>query len=167
MMESILNVTAAAAEKIHGAKTSEGRDNIALRVVAREDGAKFRYELKLVAVDSKEADDSVVHLESIDIYIDADAAQPDRTLAYIWQDGLGLPDRDYYLSDSPELTDIRTKYREHIDNLLVLAGWSDSMAAQTIIAIEKRLAENHWSQVQNRDREQIYSNQFTQVFLST
>jgi Fe/S biogenesis protein NfuA len=74
MTESILNVTAAAAEKIHGAKTSEGRDEIALRVAAREDGAKFRYELKLVAVDSKEADDSVVHLESIDIYIDSESA---------------------------------------------------------------------------------------------
>ena len=73
MMESILNVTAAAAEKIHAAKTSEGRDDIALRVAAREDGAKFRYELKLVAVDSKEADDSVVHLESIDIYIDSES----------------------------------------------------------------------------------------------
>ena len=74
MTESILNVTAAAAEKVQAAKTSEGREDIALRVAAREDGAKFRYELKLVAVDSKEADDSVVHLDNIDIYIDSESA---------------------------------------------------------------------------------------------
>jgi Fe/S biogenesis protein NfuA len=74
MTEPILNVTAAAAERIHAAKTSEGRDDIALRVAAREDGAKFRYELKLVATDSKAADDSVVHLDNIDIYLDSESA---------------------------------------------------------------------------------------------
>ena len=74
MTESILEVTAAAAERIQAAKTSEGRDDIALRVAASEDGAKFRYELKLVAVDSKAADDSVVHLDGIDIYIDSESA---------------------------------------------------------------------------------------------
>jgi len=73
MTDPILNVTAAAAERIHAAKTSEGRDDIALRVAAREDGAKFRYELKLVETDSKAADDRVVHLENIDIYLDPES----------------------------------------------------------------------------------------------
>jgi len=73
MTDLILNVTAAAAERIHAAKTSEGRDDIALRVAAREDGAKFRYELKLVNTDSKAADDRVVHLENIDIYLDPES----------------------------------------------------------------------------------------------
>ena len=73
MTNPILNVTAAAAERIHAAKTSEGRDDIALRVAATEDGAKFRYELKLVNTDSKAADDRVVHLENIDIYLDPES----------------------------------------------------------------------------------------------
>ncbi len=73
MAESTLTVTDAAAEKIRAAKTSEGRDNVALRVMAREDGAKFRYELKLVDTDSKEADDSVIHLDGIDIYLDRES----------------------------------------------------------------------------------------------
>ena len=73
MTDPILNVTAAAAERIHAAKTSEGRDDIALRVAATEDGAKFRYELKLVNTDSKAADDRVVHLENIDIYLDPES----------------------------------------------------------------------------------------------
>jgi Fe/S biogenesis protein NfuA len=74
MTESILNVTDAAADKIRAARASEGRDEVALRVMAREDGPKFRYELKLVATDSKEADDSVIHLDGIDIYLDSESA---------------------------------------------------------------------------------------------
>ena len=74
MTESTLSVTAAAAAKIQAAKTSEGRDDVALRVTAREDGAKFRYELKLVSVDSKAADDSVIHLDGIDLYLDRESA---------------------------------------------------------------------------------------------
>ncbi len=73
MAESTLTVTDAAVDKIRAAKTSEGRDNVALRVMAREDGPKFRYELKLVATDSKEADDSVVHLDDIDLYLDRES----------------------------------------------------------------------------------------------
>jgi Fe/S biogenesis protein NfuA len=73
MTESTLTVPDAAAEKILSAKTSEGRDDVALRVMAREDGAKFRYELKLVSTDSKEADDSVVHLDGIDLYLDRES----------------------------------------------------------------------------------------------
>jgi len=96
----------------------------------------------------------------INFYIDADAAQPDRTLAYIWQDGLGLPDRDYYLSESPQLADVRKKYRIHIRNMFDLAGWNNGNVADVIFGIEERLAEQHWSRVQNRDREKIYSNKY-------
>jgi len=74
MAESTLSVTAAAAARIQAAKASEGRDDIALRVTASEDGARFRYELKLVALDSKSPDDSVVHLDGIDLYLDCESA---------------------------------------------------------------------------------------------
>jgi Fe/S biogenesis protein NfuA len=74
MTEPTLTVTDAAADKIRAAKTSDGRDDVALRVMASEDGARFRYELKLVATDSKDADDSVVHLGDIDLYLDRESA---------------------------------------------------------------------------------------------
>jgi len=70
MTEPILTVTAAAADKIRAAKTSEGRDDVALRVMAREDGARFQYGLRLVDTGSKEDDDSVIHLDGIDLYLD-------------------------------------------------------------------------------------------------
>jgi Fe/S biogenesis protein NfuA len=74
MSEPVLSVTDAAAEKISSARAAEGSADVALRVAAHEEGAKFRYELKLVAVDSKGDDDSVVSLESIDLYVDSDSA---------------------------------------------------------------------------------------------
>lgn len=74
MTEPSLTVTDAAADKIRAAKSSEGSEDVALRVTASEDGAKFRYELKLVATDSKEADDSVIRLGEIDLYLDRESA---------------------------------------------------------------------------------------------
>ena len=74
MTEPTLTVTDAAADKIRAAKSSEGCEDVALRVTVSEDGAKFRYELKLVATDSKEADDSVIRLDDVDLYLDRESA---------------------------------------------------------------------------------------------
>jgi len=93
MTEPILSVTDAAADKIRAAKASEGSDDVALRVMVREDGAKFRYELKLVGTDSKETDDSVIHLDGIDLYLDGESAPRLRgaTLNYVEEiSGSGL-----------------------------------------------------------------------------
>jgi predicted metalloendopeptidase len=95
----------------------------------------------------------------VEFYVDADASDPTRNLAYIWQGGLGLPDRDYYLADTAELTETRKAYATHIGRMLSLAGWNDAAAPGTIMAIETRIADKHWSAVQNRDDEKIYSNQ--------
>ena len=93
-------------------------------------------------------------------FVDADATDPTRNLAYFWQDGLGLPDRDYYLDDRAELKEARAAYQAHIEKMSGLAGWKDGAgAAQTIVALEQRIAERHWSAVQNRDDEKIYRNQ--------
>ncbi|MCL4791964.1 MAG: M13 family metallopeptidase [Gammaproteobacteria bacterium] len=95
----------------------------------------------------------------LEFHVDADASDPSRNLAYIWQGGLGLPDRDYYLDDTAELAETRAAYVAHIGKLFRLAGWKDPDAPAVIMAIEQRIAEKHWSAVQNRDDEKIYSNQ--------
>jgi len=93
-------------------------------------------------------------------FVDADATDPTRNLAYFWQDGLGLPDRDYYLDDRPELREARAAYQAHVEQMYGLAGWKDgAKAAQTIVALERHIAERHWSSVQNRDDAKIYRNQ--------
>ncbi len=43
-----------------------------------------------------------------------------------WQGGLGLPEREYYLLTDAKSADIRSKYVKHIENMLRLAGISNS-----------------------------------------
>ena len=73
-----------------------------------------------------------------------------------------MPDRDYYLSDNERLSEIREQYTGHIARMFELAGWSGGEEASVAITtIERHIAERHWSRVQNRDRERIYSNKFS------
>ena len=55
-----------------------------------------------------------------------------------------MPDREYYLSDSSEMRDIRSKYQTHVATILRLAGFSDTDArAVHIIELEHAIAEKH------------------------
>ena len=105
-------------------------------------------------------------LEGVDspvgLFTETDADNPDLVLAYVWQSGLGLPDRDYYFSDEPKLKAARDAYVAHITRLYTLAGWSDGPAdAQKLLALETVIANHHWTPVQNRDRQRIYRNKYT------
>jgi putative endopeptidase len=61
---------------------------------------------------------------------------------YLLQGGLVLPDRDYYLSDSAQMRQIRAKYSRHIAAMLRLAGYTQPTArAAGILALEKAIAE--------------------------
>jgi len=74
------------------------------------------------------------------------------------QGGLGLPDRDYYLTDNPKFVEARQKYVTHIAKMLTLAGQPDAQAAaQRIYDLEKQLAEVHWSRAEQRQIEKVYN----------
>jgi putative endopeptidase len=72
--------------------------------------------------------------------------------AYLLQGGLQLPDREYYLSDSAEMRDIRAKYQTHVATMLKLAGFSDSdERAVRIVKLEHAIAEKHISLAEDND----------------
>jgi len=72
--------------------------------------------------------------------------------AYLMQGGIELPDREYYLSDSEAMREIRTKYQEHVATILKLAGFDDSnKRAARIIALEHAIAETHWTLADDND----------------
>jgi putative endopeptidase len=72
--------------------------------------------------------------------------------AYLMQGGLDLPDREYYLSDSQSMRDIRAKYQAYVSALLKLAGFSDpELRAQRIIELEHAIAEKHLSLADEQD----------------
>ena len=75
MSEPILMITAPALEKIIAAKNAEERPGLALRVTAREEGARFRYSMKIVDCDTLTDDDCVQSFDSIDIYLDSQSAE--------------------------------------------------------------------------------------------
>ena len=71
---------------------------------------------------------------------------------YALQAGLGLPDREYYFTDDEKSEDIRAKYVAHIETMFDLAGMpGGAEAAQTIMALETRLAEQNMKKEDTRD----------------
>ncbi|WP_457836079.1 hypothetical protein, partial [Staphylococcus aureus] len=54
--------------------------------------------------------------------IGIDAKDPNAYSVSIGHSGLGLPDRDYYLSDNSRLVAARTAYQAHIARMFALIG---------------------------------------------
>jgi putative endopeptidase len=77
---------------------------------------------------------------------------------WITQSGLGLPDRDYYLSDDARLVGFRAKYREHVEKMLRLLGVAGpGKEADKIVALETAIAKLQWTRVANRDAQKTYN----------
>jgi putative endopeptidase len=72
--------------------------------------------------------------------------------AYLMQGGLVMPDREYYLADTPHMKEIRTKYQAHIAAMLKLAGFDNAESrAAKIYELEHAIAEKHGSLEDNED----------------
>ena len=85
-------------------------------------------------------------------YVSFDDRDSTRYVLHMYQAGLGMPNRDYYLRDGEEEAGYRAAYLVHIQRILDLAGQRDAAAkAQAIMAFETQIAEIHWTRVQNRD----------------
>jgi putative endopeptidase len=89
-------------------------------------------------------------------WVDADAKKSDEYVVYVTQGGLSLPDESYYREDT--FAEIRAAFVEHAGRMLELAGIADPAgAAERILALETRLAANHWDRVKDRDVTQTYN----------
>jgi len=91
-------------------------------------------------------------------YVNSDDRIPTEMIARLTQSGLGLPDRDYYLRDDAALVEKRNAYQAYLAQLLTLAGEANAAErAAAVVAFERRLAEVHWTRVENRDDERTYN----------
>jgi len=87
-----------------------------------------------------------------------DPADTTRYIAFVTQDGLGMPNRDYYLKDEERFAQYRAAYTTYIDTVLTLAGLPDGEAkAEAILDLETKLAEVHWTPEESRDISKIYN----------
>ncbi len=92
------------------------------------------------------------------VSISVDDKNPDSYSINLNQSGLGLPDRDYYLSDDKALVDIRTAYQKYLSDMMALAGMDDSDArAARIVAVETEIAKVEWKGEDRRDEDKIYN----------
>ncbi|HZZ28787.1 MAG TPA: M13 family metallopeptidase [Pirellulales bacterium] len=92
--------------------------------------------------------------------VEQDEKQSSRYAIQLWQGGLGLPERNYYLGSGDDSKRIRDQYREHVAKMLTLLGDSPDAAkvnADTVLHIETQLAEASRTPVQLRDREAQYN----------
>jgi predicted metalloendopeptidase len=93
-------------------------------------------------------------------YVHLDNRVPGRYVYDLRQDGLGMPDRDYYLQGDDALVKIRREFRSHVATTLALTGVPAGHAkrqADTVLAIESALAKAQWTKVENRDPVKIYN----------
>lgn len=86
-----------------------------------------------------------------------DLKNPARRIAYANQGGIGLADRDYYLREDDETRLLLAAYQGYVERLLTLSGSVNPAAeAETVMAIEKRLAHASLSLLQLRDPSASY-----------
>jgi putative endopeptidase len=94
----------------------------------------------------------------LQLAIRADEKNPNRYIVSLSQSGLGLPDRDYYLKNDAVYSQLRSKYRAHIERMLALAGDADAaVEAQSVVVLEIRIAQLHWPVAKRRERDLTYN----------
>jgi putative endopeptidase len=90
---------------------------------------------------------------------ESDFQDSSQVIAYVTQDGLGLPDKTYYAGDEHKAE--REAYQSHIESMLKLAGADEASAqrqAAAIMAIESQLAEVSYStEEMSRDVSKFYN----------
>ena len=81
------------------------------------------------------------------------------SVAFVAQNGIGLPEKDYYFRTGPKDEEIRKQYVQHITNMLKLLGESDSQAATdaaAIMKLETALAKVSLDVTSQRDPHNVY-----------
>jgi len=114
--------------------------------------------------DKKEIAGLIAHFNVIGVSapytpgVHQDAKDSTKYVFDLGQDGLGMPDRDYYLLNDDKMKQARTQYGQHVEKMLTLAG--DKAAAKDakdIVALETELAKVQWTKVELRDPVKAYN----------
>jgi predicted metalloendopeptidase len=130
---------------------SKGRTPL-LPALARIDAISNRDQLSAALGATLRADVDVLNSTNLytghlfGLWVAQDLNDPDRYSPFLLQGGLSMPDREYYVSPTPQMADIRQKYQAHIAAVLELAGVKDAQKrAAPIFELETRMAQVHWT----------------------
>lgn len=118
--------------------------------LAKIDGVTDKVSLFDVVVD--------LQMKNVDLYfalyVGADPKNSNVNILQTYQSGYALGERDYYIGDDENSVKIREKYKEHIEKMLMLCGYPESVAKRTVesvMQIETRLAKVAYDKVKERD----------------
>lgn len=116
-----------------------------------------------------------MHVESsspfFGFYIGADEKNSTMNLLQFYQGGISMSDRDYYLLDDESTVKIRNAYREYVNRLFTLAGYSEQEAAEAteaVLSLETEIAKVSVDRATLRDVHKNYNKmtvkEFTSIF---
>ncbi len=91
--------------------------------------------------------------------IQQDQLDSTQQIAALYQGGISLPDRDYYIVDNAHFVEIRKQYVEHLTRMFTLAGDAPALAAkeaEAVLTIETALAKASTSRTELRKPENRY-----------
>lgn len=92
--------------------------------------------------------------------VGADEKNSTRNVVSVGPGGLGLPDRDYYVSDEKDSKEKREKYAIHVAKMLQFLGESPDQAktdADKILALEIQMSKPRLDRVERRDSKKQYN----------
>jgi putative endopeptidase len=113
-----------------------------------------------------ELNSAISHLHTFRVFplftinVSPDRKNTSQTILYLGQGGLGLPDRDYYLSDDDRSKEIRKEYLEHLTENFALLGFNSDESkekADVVMQFEKRLAEVSLTRLERRNPNRTYN----------
>ena len=114
-----------------------------------------------------------MHVESsspfFGFYIGADEKNSTMNLLQFYQGGISMSDRDYYLLDDESTIKIRNAYREYVNRLFTLAGYSEQEAAEAteaVISLETEIAKVSVDRATLRDVHKNYNKMTVKEFTS-
>ena len=115
----------------------------------------------LATTDDLQKEMTNLHINGINpffgLFAEADYSDSKMTIAWLWQTGIAMGDRDYYLKDDDHNKELRAKYTEMIAKMFTLSGYdkmvnkSAEELAQMVMYVETRLAKASYDKEALRD----------------
>ena len=87
-------------------------------------------------------------------YVGADIMDSKMNIFQLYQGGIGLGEKEYYIDTDEATTNIREGYKKHIVKMFQLIGLDEAQATknmEAVMEIETRLAKKSFSAVEQRD----------------
>ena len=94
------------------------------------------------------------------VYVNGDEKNSSMNVLYLYQAGMSMGDRDYYLNNDEATVAVREAYKTYINTLFTLTGYTAEQAAaavETVMKVETTLAKAAFSNIELRNPEMNYN----------